>query len=96
MPKQLTPPRLTLQGLKMLKVFCRDGAPLAGADIMREAHISSGTMYPLLSRFEAAKIITGTWETTRPQDLQRPRRRLYHLTKEGAVYATRALDEVAR
>lgn len=68
---------------------------MAGADLMRATRISSGTMYPLLVRLEAAKIIESAWETASPQELHRPRRRLYRLTTQGLGFAMKALQEVA-
>lgn len=93
-------PRISYQGLKVLKAFLEAHnnnvrSQLAGADIMRAAHISSGTMYPLLMRFEESKILESTWETQRPEDLGRPRRRLYRLTGQGARFARRSLDQVS-
>ncbi|HMF59832.1 MAG TPA: PadR family transcriptional regulator [Vicinamibacterales bacterium] len=95
------PPRLTYSGLKVLRAFLEtffhEGvrAQLAGADIMRRASISSGTMYPLLYRFEDAGLLEGAWETKSATDLGRPQRRLYRLTAEGAAFARRALETVS-
>lgn len=90
-----TVPQLSIQGLKVLKALYLSLVPLAGADLMRATHISSGTMYPLLVRLEAAKIIESAWETASAQELHRPRMRLYRLTKQGGAFAMKALQEVA-
>lgn len=91
---------MSYQGLKVLKAFldahhANVRSRLAGADIMRAAKISSGTLYPLLMRFEEAKILESTWEPQRPEDLGRPRRRLYRLTGHGATFARKALEQVS-
>ena len=51
--------RLSQQGLRVLRAFLDAfnedvRAELAGADIMRVARLSSGTLYPILLRFEKA------------------------------------------
>lgn len=66
-------PQLSIQALKALRALYLSLVPLAGADLMRATHISSGTMYPLLVRLEAAQIIESAWETASPQQLHRPR-----------------------
>ena len=88
--------RLSQQGLKILKAFVEVQsenvrAEISGADVMRRAKLSSGTVYPLLLRFEEKGILQSRWERRRPQALQRPRRRLYRLTALGA---TRAREEL--
>jgi PadR family transcriptional regulator PadR len=95
----LPDPKITHQGLRVLKVFLdafqeNVRATLAGADIMRRARLTSGTIYPLLVRFEAAELLTSEWESQRPEDLGRPRRRLYRLTPRGAEFARSKLSEV--
>src|SRR4051812_25994949 len=93
-------PRLTYSSLKVLRAFLdafHDGVrtQLAGADVMRLASISSGTMYPLLYRFEESGFVEGSWETATPQELGRPQRKLYRLTAKGAEFARRALETVS-
>lgn len=68
---------------------------MAGADVIRTTGIPSGTIYPLLMRFEQAQILESTWETDKPEDMHRPRRRVYRLTKGGAKFAMESLDSVA-
>lgn len=92
-------PKVTHQGLRVLKVFLdafheNVRTTLAGADIMRRAGLTSGTIYPLLVRFEAAELLTSEWEQQRPEDLGRPRRRLYSLTPKGSQFARDKLGEV--
>jgi PadR family transcriptional regulator PadR len=92
--------RVTYQGLKVLRAFVDAYSDnvrtrLAGADIMRAAHLSSGTMYPLLVRLEKAGIIAGDWEDDDPERLGRPLRRLYRLTPSGMQFAREALRTVS-
>lgn len=90
--------RLSRQGLRVLKVFLdvwTDNVrnELSGADLARAAALTSGTVYPLLVRFQQSGILTSRWEEDRPQDLKRPRRKLYRLSPRGAQVARRALEE---
>jgi DNA-binding PadR family transcriptional regulator len=93
-------PRLSYQGLRVLRVFLATfsddvRAELAGADIMRAASISSGTLYPILLRLERVGVLSSRWEDTPATDLGRPRRRFYRLTTHGAQFAGDALRDVA-
>jgi PadR family transcriptional regulator PadR len=92
--------RLSYQGLKVLRVFLVSfsedvRAELAGADVMRAAAISSGTLYPILLRLERVGVLESRWEETSPTELGRPRRRFYRLTSRGAQFAHEALHELA-
>ena len=94
------PVRLSHQSLRVLRVFLDAlnesvRAELAGADIMRAADISSGTLYPILLRFERTGALSSRWEDERPQDLGRPRRRLYRLTAAGVTLAHDALGALS-
>lgn len=92
--------RLTYQALRVLNAFLlafsdNVRAELAGADVMRATRLTAGTVYPLLLRLERAGILTSRWENLRPEEISRPRRRLYTLTSDGAVQARNALSEVS-
>jgi DNA-binding PadR family transcriptional regulator len=92
--------RLSQQGLRVLRVFLDAftedvRAELAGADLMDAAHILSGTLYPILLRFEQAGLLESRWESERPETLGRPRRRFYRMTAEGARVARKALDDLS-
>ncbi len=55
-----------------------------GFDIMDHTGLPSGTVYPLLRRFEASGLVRSGWET--PEEAfgnRRPQRRNYELTDEG-------------
>ena len=63
-----------------------------GFDIMDHTGLPSGTVYPLLRRFEASGLVRSGWET--PEEAfgnRRPQRRNYELTDDGE----RALARVA-
>ena len=97
----MAPPlRLSHQGLRVLRAFLDAfnedvRAELAGADIMRVARVSSGTLYPILLRFEKAGLFESRWEEETPASLGRPRRRFYRLTHAGVQVAQDALGELS-
>lgn len=70
------PAACVLQALSDGKVY--------GLDIIEHAELASGTVYPLLRRFERDGLVTSTWET--PEEAfgnRRPQRRNYRLTPSG-------------
>jgi PadR family transcriptional regulator, regulatory protein PadR len=71
-------PQLSLQSLKMLEfvMSAKDGC--SGYDVMKKTNLSSGTLYPMLMRFENAGWLESEWA-----DEEKPRRRLYRMTKAG-------------
>ena len=82
MPREI---RLTLHGLRVLKLFERDPDKwLAGTDVATSLNLANGTLYPLLHRFEAAELLSGKWEEGRPGKLKRPLKRFYRITDLGA------------
>ena len=88
-------PRLTHQSLRALKLFAEDPSTrLAGSDIMKATGLSSGTLYPILLRFEHHGLLESVWEREKPEVLGRPRRRLYSITTRGREVAYRALTEL--
>lgn len=77
------PAACVLQALADGKVF--------GLDIIEHVGLPSGTVYPLLRRFEKAGLVASTWET--PEKAfgnRRPQRRNYRLTSEGRRALVRA------
>jgi len=92
--------RLSHQGLRVLRAFLdafREDvrAEMAGAQLMRLAGVSSGTLYPILLRFEKAGLLESRWEEEAPESLGRPRRRFYRMTQAGAQVAHEALGELS-
>jgi len=91
--------RLSLQSLRVLRVFLDTlsedlRTELAGADLMSAARVSSGTLYPILLRFERAGLLESRWEKERPEKLGRPRRRFYRMTAAGVRVAAEALGDL--
>ena len=83
--------RLTEQSLKVLKLFLDDPrASYSGAALMKALGLSSGTLYPILMRFECGRA-RQRMGMGAPQALGRPRRRLYTVTGKGQRVAREAL-----
>ncbi len=90
-------PRLSYQGLLVLRAFLdRPRKSLCGADLLKIANLSTGTLYPILLRFEKYGLLESEWEDVEPTEAGRPRRRLYKITPHGAQTARRLLSNVAQ
>ena len=72
---------LTHTSALILKVI--SGGCNYGFDIMGKTGLQSGTVYPALRRLEQSDLIQSKWEPGDAQDLQRPQRRYYRLTRKG-------------
>jgi PadR family transcriptional regulator, regulatory protein PadR len=84
--------RLSQAGLKVLKVFVeRPTDELSGADIAKCTGTASGTLYPMLARWEGVGWLSSRWEEIDPSEAARPKRRLYRLTGYGQRQAQEAL-----
>ena len=87
--------RITGPLLKVLNEFLqRPGTSMSGADIARRANLKSGTLYPLLNRLEEAAWLSSKWEDVSPQEVGRPRRRLYEMTGLGVRRASAEFEEI--
>lgn len=86
-------PRVSAQGAAVLRVLM-DAAPsqLSGSELMDQLGIASGSLYPMLARFESAKWLKSDWEAGDPKELGRPRRRYYKLTALGEKKAREQLE----
>jgi PadR family transcriptional regulator PadR len=73
--------KLTHTSALVLKVI--SGGCSYGFDIMERIGLPSGTVYPILRRLEEAGLILARWEPEPAQELQRPQRRYYKLTRTG-------------
>jgi len=90
-------PRLSYQGLLILRTFLeRPRKELCGADLMKITNLSSGTLYPILLRFEKYSLLESDWENAAPEKMGRPRRRLYKITPHGAQVARQLLSDVGQ
>src|SRR5947208_8338608 len=89
-------PRLTHASLKILRAFLESPmVRLAGADIHKQSGVFTGTLYPVLLRFEAAGWLKSEWEDVDPKEVGRPRKRFYWLTPTGRARANAALASVS-
>lgn len=64
-----------------------------GLQVCAAAGLPSGTIHPILARFERIGWLESSWEDASPQEEGRPRRRYYRLTKDGAERARIALAQ---
>jgi len=68
-----------------------------GADIMVATGEGGGTVYKVLRRLEARRLIQGRWEDAGIAERERrPRRRYYRITREGETELVRALERYRR
>ena len=65
-----------------------------GYDIAKRAGVSSGTLYPLLTRLSQRGYLIAKWEDDPPEG--RPRRHLYQLTSSGLAHATELTRSAAQ
>ena len=87
-----TVPRMTHQGLQVLKVFLEEPTrQFYGAELIKATGLPSGTIYPIMLRFERSGLLNSRWETETPSDMGRPRRRLYNITPKGCEIARSTL-----
>jgi len=77
--------RLSPQTLQVLDAFLEGPTDWKyGYDMSRNSGLKSGTLYPILMRLAARKLLETTWETAEPG---RPPRHLYRLTLDGLRFA---------
>lgn len=57
------------------------GALVARMNLEADLELSSGTLYPLLSRLKKAKLLTTDWE----ESPSGPPRKIYHITSAGSA-----------
>jgi PadR family transcriptional regulator PadR len=86
---------LSAPALKILGLMLQDpGAEYYGLELGRRADVLTGTVYPLLRRWEDLG-----WLSSRIEDIDgalegRPPRRLYRLSGEGERNARREIEEM--
>jgi len=89
------PRRLSDEAAAVLSLFVRDpDRPLYGREVIRRTSVRSGSLYPILHRFEQHQLLRAEWETIGDavEAGVRPRR-YYTLHPEGAERARIALAE---
>ncbi len=65
-----------------------------GLEIMALTGLPSGTVFPILARFEGLGWLESGWEDVDPRAVGRPARRYYHLTDGGLEASRAALSRV--
>lgn len=83
-------PRLTFSNMQVLLALSGVDE-LCGAEIGQVTKLASGTLYPILIRFEQAGWLSSRWEDGDPAILGRPRRKYYKLTQGGHAVAKQAM-----
>jgi PadR family transcriptional regulator PadR len=87
-------PRITYQAACVLQALSQGYR--FGFDIMDFTGLPSGTVYPILRRFEKHELVESEWEDAdQAADSRRPRRRNYRLTAEGRTALALAADRLA-
>jgi DNA-binding PadR family transcriptional regulator len=88
-------PRHSHASLRVLRLFLENPEVRAsGADISKVLKIPSGSLYPILFRYERAGWLQSEWEDADPTTVGRPRRRLYKLSEMGADKATIVIQDL--
>lgn len=68
-----------------------------GFEIMRTTDLPSGTVYPVLRRLEAGRLVESRWEDpTEAHEKGRPPRRYYRSTAHGRAELAAARERLAR
>ncbi|HZU75513.1 MAG TPA: helix-turn-helix transcriptional regulator [Dehalococcoidia bacterium] len=83
--------RITPAILDVLEVLLGPDEELYGLKIAQAAGLKTGTVYPILTRLEAAAWVESYWEQAQPSD-RGPRRRFYRLNPDGITAARAALS----
>jgi DNA-binding PadR family transcriptional regulator len=88
---------LSKSSVKVLREFVDDpDGEQYGFGLMRSTRVKSGSLYPILERFERLQWIEGYDESIDEHAEGRPRRRLYRLTALGEREARKAVAEFYR
>jgi PadR family transcriptional regulator PadR len=90
-------PRMTLPTQLVLRALLEDPTrELYGVEIGAAAGLPSGTVHPILARFEGLRWLESRWEDIDPRAEGRPPRRYYRLTPTGMQLAREALARAYR
>jgi DNA-binding PadR family transcriptional regulator len=86
---------MTIPTQLVLRALLEDPAQeMYGLEICAAAGLPTGTIHPILARLENEfGWLTSHWESIKPEEAGRPRRRYYKLTKDGAERARTALAQ---
>jgi len=84
---------MTLQTQLVLRALLEHPtSELYGLQISQAAGLATGTIHPILARFEGLGWLESRWEQIDPIIEGRPRRRYYRLSPDGAAKARHALE----
>ena len=90
-------PRMTIPTRLVLTALLSDPMrEMYGAEIGVAAGLPSGTVHPILARFEGVRWLQSRWEDVNPRVEGRPARRYYRLTAAGIEAARTALARFER
>jgi PadR family transcriptional regulator, regulatory protein PadR len=85
--------KMTTPTLRLLAAFLKEvGGEHYGYDLMRQANLDSGTLYPILIRLEQNEWLESHWEDIDESVAGRRRRRFYRLTDKGQQLARSELS----
>ena len=87
-PRMTVPTQLVLRAL-----LAEPTREMYGLQICEAAGLPSGTIHPILARFEALGWLESHWEDASPHEQGRPRRRYYRLTEDGTERVRIALAQ---
>jgi PadR family transcriptional regulator PadR len=89
---QRSSPRMTLPTQLVLRAMLKQPQDeMYGLQVCEVAGLPSGTIHPILARFENLGWLESRWEQVDPHREGRPRRRYYRLSPEGVTLARDAL-----
>ena len=84
------PPHASPQTLRLFEALLAEPTRWRyGYDLSRETGLASGTLYPILMRLSAQKLLDTGWEPS--DEPGRPPRHTYRLTTEGIALAAQRL-----
>lgn len=84
--------RLTKPTSRVLALLLEaEGGRAYGLELINNAQVGPGTLYPMLTRLESIGWLDSAWEDIDPVEAGRPARRYYSLTANGRIEAAEAL-----
>ena len=85
-------PKMTVTTQIVLGAFLADPqCPMYGVELHEATGLPTGTIYPILSRFNDLGWLSSTWEDVEPRQRGRPQRHYHQLTEYGTEQARKAL-----
>lgn len=93
MPEQPRPRMTVTTQLVLGALLAEPGEEKYGLQIGAAVGLPSGTVHPILARFDDLGWLESRWENDDPHEHGRPRRRYYRLTAVGAEQARAALAD---